>query len=41
MKKFVAFTFTFSKLFADMDKPFNPVMGETFQTRITGGLYTA
>lgn len=27
MKKFVAFTFTFSRLFTDMDKPFNPVLG--------------
>lgn len=27
MKKFVAFIFSFSRLFADMDKPFNPVIG--------------
>ena len=34
IKKFVAFIFTFSRLFSDMDKPFNPTLGETFQTNI-------
>lgn len=41
MKHFVCFQLTFSRLFTDMDKPFNPVIGETFQTTIAGGLYSA
>ena len=41
IKKFVAFIFTFSRLFSDMDKPFNPVIGETFQTRIGSCSYSA
>lgn len=41
VKKFTAFTFTFSRLFTDMDKPFNPTLGETFQAEIAGGLFSA
>ena len=41
MKQFVSFTLTFSRLFTDMDKPFNPVIGETYQADIAGGRYSA
>ena len=41
IKKFVTFIFTFSRLFSDMDKPFNPVIGETFQTSIASCSYSA
>lgn len=32
---------TCSRLMADMDKPFNPVIGETFQADIAGYHYSA
>ena len=41
MKQYIAFITAFSRLFTDMDKPFNPVIGETFQADIAGGRYSA
>jgi len=41
MKKFIVFIMTFSVLFCDLDKPFNPVIGETFQASIAGGKFSA
>ena len=41
IKKFVVFIFTFSRLFSDMDKPFNPTIGENFQTNIASCSYSA
>ena len=41
MKKFICFIFATSRLFADFDKPFNPVIGETFQAEIAGGSFSA
>jgi hypothetical protein len=41
MKKFVSFIHTFSILFADLTKAFNPPLGETFQANIANGHYYA
>jgi hypothetical protein len=41
MKSFVTFVFTVSLLQLDIRKPFNPVIGETFQAKIAGGSYSA
>lgn len=41
MKKFVAFIMAFSVLFCDLDKPFNPTLGETYQATIAGGKFAA
>lgn len=37
----MSFVFAFSRLFSDMDKPFNPVIGETFQADVADGIFTA
>lgn len=41
MKKFMCLIHTFSVIFADMVKPFNPPLGETFQARIANGDFYA
>lgn len=41
MKNFISFMFTISLLHIDIRKPFNPVIGETFQAMIGGGSYCA
>ena len=41
VKKFVSFIFSCSRIMADMDKPFNPTIGETFQAGIANCHYSA
>jgi hypothetical protein len=41
MKEFVCFIWTISSLQVTLIKPFNPVIGETFQADIGGGRYSA
>jgi hypothetical protein len=41
MQNFVSFIFTVSLLHLDIRKPFNPVIGETFQAKLAGGSYNA
>lgn len=41
MKEFLFFLWTVSLLQVTLLKPFNPVIGETFQADINGGRYSA
>ena len=41
MKKFVCLIQSFSLMFCDLSKPFNPPLGETYQARIGNGNYFA
>ena len=41
MKNYITFMFTVSYLHFDSRKPFNPVLGETFQATVAGGSFTS
>ncbi len=41
MKKFICLIHSFSLVFCDLTKPFNPPIGETFQAKIANGEFYA